>query len=115
VGITAVLTDLIAVRLRSTALAGLPLLVLFTVPVTMNAPHSQLTTVLVFCLSGSGLPGHAQRGRAGADPCLGPPGLAVALGAAVRRAPAAPSRYRLDGFRRHRLRRADRRARGKDV
>ena len=54
VGITAVLTDLIAVRLRSTALAGLPLLVLFTVPVTMNAPHSQLTTGLVFCLSGAG-------------------------------------------------------------
>ena len=54
VGITAVLTDLIGVRLRSTALAGLPLLVLFTVPVTMNAPHSQLTTVLVFCLSGAG-------------------------------------------------------------
>ena len=54
VGITAVLTDLIAVRLRSTALAGLPLLVLFTVPVTMNAPHSALTTVLVFCLSGAG-------------------------------------------------------------
>ena len=54
VGIIAVLTDLIAVRLRSTALAGLPLLVLFTVPVTMNAPHSQLATVLVFCLSGAG-------------------------------------------------------------
>src|SRR5215468_10614231 len=54
IGITAVLTDLIAVRLRSAALAGLPLLVLFTVPVTMNAPHSQLTTVLVFCLSGAG-------------------------------------------------------------
>jgi hypothetical protein len=54
VGITAVLTDLIAVRLRSTALAGLPLLVLFTVPVTMNAPHDQLTTVVVFCLSGVG-------------------------------------------------------------
>src|SRR6478752_5272909 len=54
VGITAVLTDLIAVRLRSTALAGLPLLVLFTVPVTMNAPHSALTTGLVFCLSGVG-------------------------------------------------------------
>src|SRR5689334_23950731 len=54
VGITAVLTDLIAVRLRSAALAGLPLLVLFTVPVTMNAPHSQLTTVVVFCLSGAG-------------------------------------------------------------
>jgi transglutaminase-like putative cysteine protease len=54
VGITAVLTDLIAVRLRSTALAGLPLLVLFTVPVAMNAPHSQLATVLVFGLSGAG-------------------------------------------------------------
>src|SRR5580692_7836293 len=39
VGITAVLADLIAVRLRSTALAGLPLLVLFTVPVMMNASH----------------------------------------------------------------------------
>ncbi len=54
VGITAVLTDLIAVRLRSAALAGLPLLVLFTVPVTVNAPHSQLATGLVFCLSGAG-------------------------------------------------------------
>ena len=54
VGITAVLTDLIAVRLRSTALAGLPLLVLFTVPVTMNASHSQLATAVVFCLSGVG-------------------------------------------------------------
>ena len=54
VGITAVLADLIAVRLRSTALAGLPLLVLFTVPVTMNAPHNQLTTIVVFCLSGVG-------------------------------------------------------------
>jgi hypothetical protein len=54
VGITAVLTDLMAVRLRSTALAGLPLLVLFTVPVTMNASHDQLTTAVVFCLSGVG-------------------------------------------------------------
>src|SRR5437016_4271145 len=54
VGITAVLTDLIAVRLRSTALAGLPLLTLFSVPVMMNAPHNQLTTGLVFCLGGAG-------------------------------------------------------------
>src|SRR5580658_3041954 len=54
IGITAVLTDLIAVRLRSTALAGLPLLVLFTVPVMLNAPHSQLVTGLVFCLGGAG-------------------------------------------------------------
>src|SRR5215467_2920275 len=54
VGITAVLADLIAVRLQSTALAGLPLLVLFTVPVSMNASHDQLTTGVVFCLSGIG-------------------------------------------------------------
>jgi len=54
VGITAVLTDLIAVRLRSTALAGLPLLVLFTVPVMMNASHDQFVTGLVFCLGGVG-------------------------------------------------------------
>jgi transglutaminase-like putative cysteine protease len=50
IGITAVLTDLIAVRLRSTALAGLPLLVLFTVPITMNAQHEGLGTAVVFCL-----------------------------------------------------------------
>jgi transglutaminase-like putative cysteine protease len=54
VGVTAVAADLIAVRLRSTALAGLPLLVLFTVPVMMNAPHDQLTTGLGFCLGGAG-------------------------------------------------------------
>ncbi len=50
IGITAILTDLIAVRLRSTALAGLPLLVLFTVPITMNAQHESLGTAVVFCL-----------------------------------------------------------------
>ena len=54
VGITAVAADLIAVRLRSTALAGLPLLVLFTVPVMVNAPRSQLTTAVVFCLGCGG-------------------------------------------------------------
>ena len=51
IGITAVLTDLIAVRLRSTALAGLPLLVLFTVPVTMNGQHESIGTAVVFCLA----------------------------------------------------------------
>ncbi|MGH3203278.1 MAG: transglutaminase TgpA family protein [Streptosporangiaceae bacterium] len=50
IGITAILTDLIAVRLRSTALAGLPLLVLFTVPITMNAQHEDFGTAVVFCL-----------------------------------------------------------------
>ncbi len=54
VGITAVLADLIAVRLRSTALAGLPLLVLFTVPVMMNASHDEFATGVVFCLGGAG-------------------------------------------------------------
>jgi transglutaminase-like putative cysteine protease len=53
IGITAVLTDLIAVRLRSAALAGLPLLVLFTVPVTMKAPNG-IGTILVFCLGAAG-------------------------------------------------------------
>ena len=54
VGIAAVLADLLAVRLRSTALAGLPLLVLFTVPVMMNASHDEFATGLVFCLGGAG-------------------------------------------------------------
>ena len=54
VGITAVMTDLIAVRLRSAALAGLPLLVLFGVPVMMNASHNQLATALMFGLGGAG-------------------------------------------------------------
>ena len=53
IGIAAVLTDLIAVRLRSTALAGLPLLVLFTVPVTMNAPSGE-GTIIVFSLGTAG-------------------------------------------------------------
>jgi transglutaminase-like putative cysteine protease len=51
IGLTAILTDLIAVRLRSTALAGLPLLVLFTVPVTMNGQHESIGAAVVFCLA----------------------------------------------------------------
>jgi transglutaminase-like putative cysteine protease len=54
IGITAIATDLIAVRLRSTALAGLPLLVLFTVPITMNAKHGSIGTLVVFCLGTAG-------------------------------------------------------------
>jgi transglutaminase-like putative cysteine protease len=53
-GMTAVLTDLIAVRLRAAALAGLPLLVLFTVPVMMNASHNRVADGLVFCAGGAG-------------------------------------------------------------
>ena len=53
IGLTAVMADLIAVRLRSTALAGLPLLVLFTVPITMKAPTGA-GTVIVFGLCTAG-------------------------------------------------------------
>jgi transglutaminase-like putative cysteine protease len=53
IGLTAVMADLIAVRLGSTALAGLPLLVLFTVPITMKAP-SGAGTVIVFCVGAAG-------------------------------------------------------------
>src|SRR3984885_9324890 len=54
IAITAILTDLIAVRLRSVALAGLPLLVLFTVPITVNAKHGSIGTLGVFCLCAAG-------------------------------------------------------------
>jgi transglutaminase-like putative cysteine protease len=54
VGITAVMTDLIAVRLRSAALAGLPLLVLFGVPTMMNGSPNQLVDSLMFGLGGAG-------------------------------------------------------------
>ncbi|MGH3203277.1 MAG: DUF3488 and transglutaminase-like domain-containing protein [Streptosporangiaceae bacterium] len=54
IGITAILTDLIAVRLRSSALAGLPLLVLFTVPITLNARHGSIGTLVVFGLGTTG-------------------------------------------------------------
>ncbi len=42
IGITALLTDLIAVRLRSAALAGLPLLLLFTEPFTLSVSRGFL-------------------------------------------------------------------------
>jgi len=54
IGITAVLTDLIAVRLRSAAMAGLPLLVLFTVPVAINGNRSSLSIIVIFTLAASG-------------------------------------------------------------
>ena len=68
VGITAVLTDLIAVRLRSAALAGLPLLILFGAPVMMNASLNQLVNGLLFCLAAAGyLAMLAVGSRAGAN------------------------------------------------
>lgn len=54
IGLVAVLTDLIAVRLRSPAVAGLPLLVLFSVPVATNVKHAGVGLTLAFCLGITG-------------------------------------------------------------
>jgi transglutaminase-like putative cysteine protease len=54
IGIIAVATDLIAVRLRSPAVAGLPLLLLFSVPVTTNVKDAGLGEAVAFCLGISG-------------------------------------------------------------
>ncbi len=50
IGIVALLTDLVAVRLRSVALAGVPLLLLITEPFTVSASRSGVETVIAFCL-----------------------------------------------------------------
>ena len=54
IGLVAALTDLIAVRLRRCALAGLPLLVLFSVPVATGAGNDVLGDAIVFCLGMAG-------------------------------------------------------------
>jgi transglutaminase-like putative cysteine protease len=54
IGLVAVLTDLIAVRLRRPALAGLPLLVLFSVPVANGAGKNTAGDAIVFCLGMAG-------------------------------------------------------------
>jgi transglutaminase-like putative cysteine protease len=48
IGITAVLTDLIAVRLSRAALAGLPLLLLFTEPFTLSVSRGFVGTTVAF-------------------------------------------------------------------
>jgi len=50
IGLTALLTDLIAVRLENAAMAGLPLLLLFTEPFTLNVSRGWLGTIIAFCL-----------------------------------------------------------------
>jgi transglutaminase-like putative cysteine protease len=50
IGLVAALTDLIAVRLRRCALAGLPLLVLFSVPIATDNHANAVETTFVFCL-----------------------------------------------------------------
>jgi transglutaminase-like putative cysteine protease len=54
VGFTAVLVDLIAVRLRSAAIAGLPLLMIFTEPFAVDVTRSATGTAIVFCLAAAG-------------------------------------------------------------
>jgi transglutaminase-like putative cysteine protease len=54
IGVVAVLTDLLAVRLNSPAVAGLPLLVLFSVPVATNVKHVGFGLTLSFCLAITG-------------------------------------------------------------
>jgi transglutaminase-like putative cysteine protease len=50
IGLMAAATDLLAVRLRSPAIAGLPLLALYSVRITTNAHQGGLGATLVFCL-----------------------------------------------------------------
>lgn len=54
VGITAILVDLLAVRLRSAAIAGLPLLMIFTEPFAVDVTRSATGTVIVFCIAAAG-------------------------------------------------------------
>jgi transglutaminase-like putative cysteine protease len=49
IGLVAALTDLLAVRLHRPAIAGLPLLVLFCVPLTTDARPGAVGGTLVFC------------------------------------------------------------------
>ncbi len=54
IGLAALATDALAVRLRSSAVAGLPLLALFIVPTTTPATRGAFGTTLVFCLATAG-------------------------------------------------------------
>ncbi len=54
IGLMAVATDLIAVRLRSPAIAGLPLLALFSVPITTSARQGAVGATISFCVGITG-------------------------------------------------------------
>jgi transglutaminase-like putative cysteine protease len=54
IGLMAVVTDLLAVRLRSPAIAGLPLLVLFSVPVATSAKIAGIGAPIAFALGITG-------------------------------------------------------------
>jgi len=51
IGLMAAATDLIAVRLRSPAIAGLPLLALYCVRITTSARQGSVGATVVFCLT----------------------------------------------------------------
>jgi hypothetical protein len=50
IGLMGVAADLIAVRLRSPAIAGLPLLALYSVPISTNTKQGAMGATVVFCL-----------------------------------------------------------------
>jgi transglutaminase-like putative cysteine protease len=54
IGLMAVAADLISVRLRSPAIAGLPLLALFSVPITTSAKQGPVGAAVAFCLAITG-------------------------------------------------------------
>ena len=54
IGLMAVATDVVAVRLRSPAFAGLPLFGLYCVPLTTDARQGWVGATVVFCLSVTG-------------------------------------------------------------
>jgi transglutaminase-like putative cysteine protease len=54
IGLMAVAADLLAVRLRSPAIAGLPLLALFSVPITTSAKQGAVGAAVAFCLAITG-------------------------------------------------------------
>jgi len=54
IGLMAAAADLIAVRLRSPAMAGLPLLALFSVPITTSARQGAAGATVAFCLGVTG-------------------------------------------------------------
>ena len=54
IGLMAIAADLMAVRLRSPAIAGLPLLALFSVPITTSAKQGAAGATITFCLGIAG-------------------------------------------------------------
>jgi transglutaminase-like putative cysteine protease len=54
IGLMAVAADLISVRLRAPAIAGLPLLALFSVPITTSAKQGAVGAAVAFCLAITG-------------------------------------------------------------